>query len=766
MKLLMFNNNAIKALQNGNITPSITTERDNTNVYHPVTRIDDLQGEPLKKKDKKRNDYISYLKGLPYMTENRLKRHIEFYDKTGKIIKQSANTLNELNESKTKEDEKSFTYKTIKRATNKLSEVHDENPIISEAALLLLPEVKLGKVMKPLNKILKSESKINRAVFANSSNMNTGKKLQGEADALIENIKEVQRKIYFNNVTHPENIKKIKVLDAEASTPQAMKGLNEWVKKNDYNNINYDKIKDKIKFDELKINGLSKYDISLDDLHYKFVPEYLIEKGLTDRRYLKDEYKKIFKGDNKFNEWLSFKQSEYMARGLKPIDREIVINKDLKKDIDKLIGVMNHELKHNINSGGAYISKEYSDELKTVFKNNNSKDVNSFGKSNFDYFTKPTEFQSYIGTNFKDELVDLGIIDNVHSKITPEVIKKADEVGSIYFNAYKPYITDLRKFIKMTNKTPYSIAGAATLYGANKMESKKEGGLLMFKYGKEQKVPTPEPEDDPIEDVKDDFIAGLSEEEYLDIYGDNIAPEATVIANERDSERNPIVRTDFLEGYEDVQNNFYNNFTGNDELRSTIKNTYGLNNYEYEELVDSLYGVANREIRWNNDSLPENARSLGKTIGTVANASTLLALGMEFVPKNKLDETSRSKMNIKFDTNALEYKGFSRSDLENDDKVFQMALHVLGSKVKTLKGKYGDAYKKLNRNERIAVNGYLYSTPLRKFTKDNLKKFSTFTKKREAFKDTDQGYWFFPNESKSRKNFEDYMYKAKKEELK
>lgn len=494
----------IKAAQKGkfkSLLPDLTIKTDNTSIansykYHPETK-----GEAV---SRKRKDKIK---------EDKFQKEV---DKKWKSVQNSSfSTVNY-------KDRKQL--ETVMRKQLGMRKEWDDKSVIDktetitgEALLAFAPEFalgKLGKVRKVamlvdreptekdiegIMKALKSNKKVDlfegRKILKDNPAINITKeeaernvrKNKEEAKKLINKLSEFSRKDYFDKMSHPDNLKKYARLDAETTNGLNVKSVSKWIENNDYNSPEYLKIRDKIVFDDLKMGGLSRYDISLDD-YYKYVLKYLQEKNIINEDAVRSKLIDIYNGDKDFNDWIMFLQQEYLSNGLDPIKREVLINsKDAVKGYESLSWLINHELKHNINSAGAYISREYRNELSSVFKDNGiNKGIDKINNlSDFEYFTSPTEFMSYAGTNLKDELVDLGLINAVHDKITPSILKQADIKGSKIYNIYKPYITDTRKFLNILNKTPYMATGVATLYGANKVKAKQKGGLSEVERKKE-----------------------------------------------------------------------------------------------------------------------------------------------------------------------------------------------------------------------------------------------------------------------------------------
>ena len=152
--------------------------------------------------------------------------------------------------------------------------------------------------------------------------------------------------------------------------------------------------------------------------------------------------------------------------------------------------VIAHEGKHFRTAGKMFISKPLKKQIKkgmfsrddvykvAVEKNKSFWNYPQYGEDlmrEHHYLSTPTEFDAFVGTNLKQELVDLGYINSVHDKVSSEVLKKAIESKkSSVLKRYNPFIKDYKEFRKALNMSTYGILPVAV--GGKAIKQNKQTG--------------------------------------------------------------------------------------------------------------------------------------------------------------------------------------------------------------------------------------------------------------------------------------------------
>jgi hypothetical protein len=91
----------------------------------------------------------------------------------------------------------------------------------------------------------------------------------------------------------------------------------------------------------------------------------------------------------------------------------------------------------------------------------------------YEYLTRGTEMSSYLGTNFKDVLVESGKLKSVHDDVTMEMVNWATKNRVDPLIRYVPYVKNKSTFLDMINSLPYSVTGVVPVTSLFNNKAKK-----------------------------------------------------------------------------------------------------------------------------------------------------------------------------------------------------------------------------------------------------------------------------------------------------
>ena len=329
----------------------------------------------------------------------------------------------------------------------------DDKPLIdkvehitAETLFAFVPEMSIFKKTKNIGKPIISNT---MKSFKDAKSINKVADIEKTIAEGTRKLIDDNKSLYKLKATDPRNIEKVRTLDKEEGLRGYYEGaLKDWV------DNKYDDAIEFVRFKDSKIAGEDTYDIDRDEM-YSLIGEYVFKKEAYNTSRQNALYVKISNGDKGFNDYIHEVQRNRFGRGQGVFKRVTRLNDNLKNNPSDIGRVVSHELKHNINSGGAYIGPKYQQKVKDVFKSRD--DVANLDMGNFDYYTSPTEVMSYLGTNLKDRLVSEGILKSVHDNVTYDMVNKLYKGNYGILNKYRPFIKDKKKFIDLINITPYSI---------------------------------------------------------------------------------------------------------------------------------------------------------------------------------------------------------------------------------------------------------------------------------------------------------------------
>lgn len=268
--------------------------------------------------------------------------------------------------------------------------------------------------------------------------------------------------IYHAKVNSPENIKKMEALDLENGNNNLIISLKNWNKK----------------FTEHSADPLniSVRKLDPDDRLLGREPSGISGENRNPFNY---------RAHLEMNSGLSEEGIDRaVAIAQRHEDRFVHLNKTL--DPSDYKHTVPHEGKHDRTGGNTLVSKSikkdkddafWSDEEMTInnLNLNSSLTTNELDQLNtsYSYLTTDTEIDAYLGTNFKDELVEAGLIKNVTDDITTRKLYSLPLHAAIKelptFRKYSGFIRNDKAFVKMVNKLAYSGTGVGIgLYNNSK----------------------------------------------------------------------------------------------------------------------------------------------------------------------------------------------------------------------------------------------------------------------------------------------------------
>ena len=318
-----------------------------------------------------------------------------------------------------------------------------------ELAWGIIPELPILNMFRSVNKGYKVYGKVNEnkiAAHLSPKFFQKSKDIYKKIDEVLPVDLTKGSRRYRELVRDPRNVEKYKQLDLLEGNKDAMLSLDNFIKeKYKYDNFDLSSIHDA----KYNIKGLSKFNIS------KYETEQLVDEYILNNVNSAED---VFKMKNAINKG-GYKEelADYFNSGAlkrlrdnNPYGRLTIFN----NKNNNIYNTVSHEMKHNVNGGGVYMGPKYKEMVKSIFIDRKKLDESSLEL--YDYYTDPSEFSSYIGTNLKDELVDKGLLKSVHDIVTTDMIKSIEGKSEI-LDMYIPVIKDRDKLIKLINITPYAI---------------------------------------------------------------------------------------------------------------------------------------------------------------------------------------------------------------------------------------------------------------------------------------------------------------------
>ncbi len=253
---------------------------------------------------------------------------------------------------------------------------------------------------------------------------------------------------YYRKVNTPENIAKVKALDAANNNTDLMYSLNNWNKK----------------FETNPGNPLS---ISITKLEPHSQLGGRVPAGISGRTIDGNIASFSLQHTGGMNQ---AKADRLVALWQRPKDRHIDIDTRIKTENYR--NIITHEGKHDRTGGDALIGKTQKKDIEDAFytddeyiaehlkfeKNATIDELNELN-TNHEYYTTGTEVDAYLGTNFKDELVDAGLIGEVTDNISVDILNEAASRHLGVIDKYYHLIKDEDAFVKMVNKLAYAGTG-------------------------------------------------------------------------------------------------------------------------------------------------------------------------------------------------------------------------------------------------------------------------------------------------------------------